>query len=256
MQPAREPLCPTCLTPIAREHRFCPACGGERVGAAPPRRRYSELQDPAKARLTVLRGGGMDGASFFLNREKQSLGRAGDVRLDDACVAPLHATFSYVDGKLVVAPVDAANGVYRRIHGATEVKLGETFLVGESVFRVVAAERSERAPAPDGTVPLASDGGTSSFGVVQLLAGGALGLAYFSRASELTIGQEGNDVNVASDPFLARSHCSLGSEGSALILMDLDSENGTYVRFTEPREVVHGDYLVVGRCVVRVEFNA
>ena len=255
MQPAREPLCPTCLTPLAREHRFCPTCGGERQASPPARRRYSELQDPAKARVTVLRGGGLDGASFFLNREKQTLGRAGDVRLEDAFLAPIHGTFAYVDGKLLASPVDSANGMYRRIHGATEVTMGEMFLAGESVFRVVPAQHPERVPAPDGTVPLASDAGTSSFGVVQMLAGGAPGLAYFSRGASLTVGQEGCDVNLANDPFLARSHCSLGAEGGSLILMDLDTENGTYVRFTEPREVVHGDYLVAGRCVLRVEFN-
>jgi pSer/pThr/pTyr-binding forkhead associated (FHA) protein len=39
------------------------------------------------------------------------------------------------------------------------------------------------------------------------------------------------------------------------VLTDLDSVNGTYVRIADEQELRHGDYLFVGRKLMRVEMN-
>jgi hypothetical protein len=39
-------------------------------------------------------------------------------------------------------------------------------------------------------------------------------------------------------------------------LTDLDSRNGTYVRLKAERALVHGDYVFIGRRLLRVEMNS
>ncbi len=40
---------------------------------------YSDMQDPAKARLILIRGEGMDGLSYHLKADQHLVGRAGQV---------------------------------------------------------------------------------------------------------------------------------------------------------------------------------
>ena len=61
------------------------------------------LPDPAKARLILIRGEGMDGLSYHLKADQHVVGRSGQVEFpDDPFVSPKHANFFYRDDRLVV----------------------------------------------------------------------------------------------------------------------------------------------------------
>jgi len=68
-----------------------------------------------------------------------------------------------------------------------------------------------------------------------------------------TIGREaGNDI-IINDPQVSRHHARLTLQGSAYILEDLGSTNGTFVngrRVTGPVALSHGDMLGLGDTVV------
>jgi hypothetical protein len=55
---------------------------------------------------------------------------------------------------------------------------------------------------------------------------------------------------------MSASHCRLEDSSGKMILTDLNSRNGTYVRLKEERELGHGDYVFIGRKLLRVEITA
>jgi len=54
---------------------------------------------------------------------------------------------------------------------------------------------------------------------------------------------------------MSGSHCRIEEHGGKFTLTDLNSRNGTYVRIKSERDLTHGDYLFIGRKLLRVELN-
>jgi pSer/pThr/pTyr-binding forkhead associated (FHA) protein len=55
---------------------------------------------------------------------------------------------------------------------------------------------------------------------------------------------------------MSASHCKLEDAAGKVTLTDLNSRNGTYVRIKAETELAHGDYLFIGRKLLRVEITA
>jgi predicted component of type VI protein secretion system len=81
-------------------------------------------------------------------------------------------------------------------------------------------------------------------------------MAVCARSQSLQIGREGGDLNFPGDLYMSASHCKLEDSGGKFTLTDLNSRNGTYVRLKAERELGHGDYLFIGRKLLRVEITA
>jgi pSer/pThr/pTyr-binding forkhead associated (FHA) protein len=88
-----------------------------------------------------------------------------------------------------------------------------------------------------------------------MLQGGAIGMTVCARGSSLQIGREGGDLNFPMDLYMSGSHCRIEESGGKFTLTDLNSRNGTYVRIKSERDLAHGDYLFIGRKLLRVELN-
>jgi predicted component of type VI protein secretion system len=63
-------------------------------------------------------------------------------------------------------------------------------------------------------------------------------------------------MNLDGDSHLSLEHCVLEQDADGFSLTDLDSRNGTYVKIKADHAVDHGDYMIVGKEVLRVELNA
>ncbi len=63
-------------------------------------------------------------------------------------------------------------------------------------------------------------------------------------------------MNFPNDLYMSASHCKLEEAGGKLTLTDLNSRNGTFVRLKAEKELSHGDYLFIGRKLLRVEITA
>jgi pSer/pThr/pTyr-binding forkhead associated (FHA) protein len=74
----------------------------------------------------------------------------------------------------------------------------------------------------------------------------------------ITIGRASCDLNFPSDGFVSARHAELSLAGETAFLRDLGSANGTFVRVPSRTERVlsHGDYLMMGRELLRVELAA
>jgi pSer/pThr/pTyr-binding forkhead associated (FHA) protein len=246
------------MTPVPRGHKFCGRCGApvpdEVLELAVEF--FSDMQDPAKARLILIRGEGMDGLSYHLKADQHILGRTGQLEFpDDPFVSPRHANFFYRDNRLVVRDEGSLNGVYIRVRGSVEIAPGDTFLVGEQLFRLDPTPKASDGPDPDGTFFYSSPKYPSAFRINQVLEGGALGMTVCARGSSLQIGREDGDLNFPGDIFMSAKHCTVEETGGKFVLTDHDSRNGTYVRIKTEQSLSHGDYLFIGRKLLRVELN-
>jgi pSer/pThr/pTyr-binding forkhead associated (FHA) protein len=258
MEQAKNYVCRSCSTPVPLSHKFCGRCGA----AIPPdimnarTQFFGQLQTPGKAKLILIRGEGVEGLSYQLNAEQHVVGRNGQLVFpDDPYVSPRHANLFYRNGKLVVRDEGSLNGVFWRVKGGIEVSSGDLFLAGEQLFRIEGSPRPNDGPAPDGTYFYTSPKHQTQFKISQLLEGGAFGMAVCARGTVLQIGREGGDLNFPGDLYMSAAHCKLEDAGGKLTLTDLNSRNGTYVRLKAERELANGDYLFIGRKLLRVEIT-
>lgn len=259
MDQAKNFVCRSCSTPVPLGHKFCGRCGA----AVPPEilnartQFFGQLQAPGKAKLILIRGEGVEGLSYQLNAEQHVVGKTGQLVFpDDPFVSPTHANFFYRNGILCVRDEGSLNGVYLRVRDTIDVVSGDFFLAGEQVFRVDVAPKLNDTPGPDGTYYYSSPKHQSPFRITQVLQGGMFGMTVCARASSLQIGREGGDLNFPTDLYMSGSHCKIEDTPAGLKLTDLNSRNGTYVRLKAERELGHGDYLFIGRKLLRVEITA
>ena len=259
MEQAKNFVCRSCSTPVPVGHKFCGRCGA----AVPPEilgartQFFGQLQAPGKAKLILIRGEGVEGLSYQLNAEQHLVGRNGQLVFpDDPFVSPRHANLFYRNGVLVVRDEGSHNGVFVRVKGTIEVASGDQFLAGEQLFKVDANPKANDGPAPDGTYFYSSLKHQSLFRITQVLHGGNPGMVVCARGQSLQIGREGGDLNFPGDLYMSASHCRIEELTGKFALTDLNSRNGTYIRLKAERELAHGDYLFIGRKLLRVEITA
>lgn len=260
MDQAKNFVCRSCSTPVPMGHKFCGRCGA----AVPPEilnartQFFGQLQVPGKAKLILIRGEGVEGLSYQLNAEQHVVGRTGQqlVFPDDAFVSPKHANLFYRDGKLVVRDEGSLNGVYLRVRGTVDLDPGDFVLAGEQLFKVDGPPKGTDGPGPDGTYFYSSPKHQFLFRITQILQGGGPGMSVLARGNGLQIGREGGDLNFPTDLYMSASHCKIEEAAGKLSLTDLNSRNGTYVRIKAERELSHGDYIFIGRKLLRVEITA
>jgi pSer/pThr/pTyr-binding forkhead associated (FHA) protein len=258
MEQARNYVCRSCSSGVPTGHKFCGRCGE----AVPPEivqaqtLFFGDMQNPAKAKLILIRGEGMDGLSFHLKAEQHVVGRDGQLPFpDDPFVSRRHANFFYRNAKLVVRDEGSLNGVYLRVRGTVDLTPGDTFLAGEQLFRLEMNPRASDGQDTDGTYFYSSPKHPSAFRLVQILQGGAVGMTVCARGNSLQVGREGGDLNFPGDLYMSGSHCRIEEAEGRFTLTDLNSRNGTYLRLKTERELGHGDYLFIGRKLLRVELN-
>ncbi len=259
MDQAKNFVCGSCSTPVPLGHKFCGRCGT----AVPPEivsartHFFGQLQAPGRAKLILIRGEGAEGLSYQLNAEQHTVGRTGQIAFpDDPFVSPKHANFFYREGKLVVRDDGSLNGVFLRVRGATILEPNSLFLAGEQVLRLEIVARGEDQAGTDGTFFYSSPKYNSPFRVTQMLQGGVPGTTICARGPTLQIGRAGGDLNFPTDLYMSGSHCRLEENSGAVTLTDLSSRNGTYVRLNDERVLAHGDYVFIGRKLLRVEVTA
>ena len=69
------------------------------------------------------------------------------------------------------------------------------------------------------------------------------------------IGRDPESDIVLDDPRVSWNHAVLRLERDFWLLEDSGSRNGTFVRLKTEKELIHGDYLFIGRKLLRVEIT-
>lgn len=258
MEQAKNYVCRSCSTPVPLGHKFCGRCGA----SVPPdvlatrTQFFGQLQQPGKAKLILIRGEGVEGLSYQLTAEEHIVGRSGQLVFpDDPFVSQVHANLFYREDKLIVRDEGSLNGVFLRVRGSAPLEFGQHILAGEQLFRVEGTPTPSDQPGPDGTYFYTSPKVPTTLRVVQVLQGGADGMAICARSGGLQIGREGGDLNFPTDLYMSASHCKLEESSGKATVTDLNSRNGTYLRINKEKELTHGDYLFIGKKLLRVEIT-
>ena len=235
-----------------------PASSGGGAGGALERRTmfFGQMQ-AARAKLVLIKGDGLDGLSYTLAGQDHIAGRVEGPLLfrEDPFLSPRHANFFYKDGKLQVRDETSANGIFIRIRAPMPIRSADTFLVGEQILRVETTppETAGLGPDEEGTYYFASPRRAAKLRLVQLLRGGDIGLIHRASSDLVTLGREGNDINFPDDPFISGKHAQVTFSDAGLMLTDLGSKNGTFLRINGESALNHGDYIFMGQQLLRVE---
>jgi hypothetical protein len=253
------------LAPVNRPVVPAPAAT---LGGRPVRTRSAVMVAPGTSQamaavrqelytLHVLRSLSGGPGRYAVGRRDTVIGSGGEISLPgEVFCHPREATLKYREGRLYLERLDGLNGVFLRIQKPVVMNFGEEFIVGDQLLRVEENPVSDDAPDPHPTYFYSSPRWPSSFRVVQVLAGGARGACLVARGSTLQVGSAIGDLILSNDPLVDAQHCLVEEQAGSILLTDLDSRNGVFVRSQARQELVNGDEIVIGRTHLVVDIEA
>ena len=249
-------LCPTCGNQVPDNAAFCSNCG-TKLSAKPQSRASATLMlqvDGAvrQHRLVQVRPGGHDGASFTLSPGRSILGRGeAQIRIDDPYLSPKHLELNLREEQVTVQDLQSSNGVFLRIRADTGLVPRDEIRIGRQLLRFEPLPEAE--VGPDSGRIWGSPNRGARFRVCQLLEGAGLGEALPLGDGEYLFGREEGGMTFPADPSVSRRHAILSVVRENVILRDLESANGTFLRLRRETALTPGDELLIGAQQLRYE---
>jgi pSer/pThr/pTyr-binding forkhead associated (FHA) protein len=80
-----------------------------------------------------------------------------------------------------------------------------------------------------------------------MLEGGAIGCCWVARGNTLQIGSAVGDLLFPDDPLVSEQHCLVEEQAGTLVLTDLESRTGVFIRVHGEQPLVPGDEILIGR---------
>ncbi len=78
----------------------------------------------------------------------------------------------------------------------------------------------------------------------------------FARDPTVQIGSAFAEMVSGHDPLISELHCGIDEQAGAIVLTDLGSRTGVFVRVDGEEELGHGDELLVGRTRLVVDLTS
>jgi hypothetical protein len=199
-------------------------------------------------KLNVTRMLGSGPETYEPHGTEAIIGSAGGIVLPgERFCHPREAAIRFRNGRLWLHDFESGNGVFLRIKAPVELDAGDEIVVGDQLLRVERNPVPKDGPDPGPTYFYSSPKWVSSFRVVQIFEGGARGACVVAHGTTLQIGSAVGDLVFGHDPLVSEQHCLVEEQAGAIILTDLQSRTGVFVRIKGTQELVHGDELMVGR---------
>jgi pSer/pThr/pTyr-binding forkhead associated (FHA) protein len=189
------------------------------------------------------------GPAFYEPRgDTATIGSAGAIALvNEKFCHPREAQIRAVSGRIWLHDLEHGNGVFLRIRQPVELEIGDEFMVGDQLLMVERNPDSKDGPGPGPTYFYSSPKWTSSFRIVQIFEGGAKGACVVARGNTMQIGSAIGDFVFTADPLVDDQHCLVEEQAGSILLSDLGSRTGVFVRIKGEQELVNGDEIIVGR---------
>ena len=259
--------CPACGNPVPPDFKFCGTCGHRLTPGASPAAQPAAVVPQAVAaapsvqgsgaprgNLVLINPDGSEGATYQLTDGVSQIGRnTGRMFGGDAYLSPVHATFSFDAEGCTIRDEQSLNGVYVRIARDVPVKLGSSdiFRIGQEIIRY---EAIAPADAFDGVEAMGSPN-PGLLGRLSLVIGrSTIGNAYTIASDGMHIGRERGDVIFPEDGYVSGLHCRIHHDGTGVVLTDVGSSNGTFLRVRGERRLVSGDLLLLGQQLFRLTY--
>ncbi len=248
------PFCPRCDTENPEGASHCFACGnamssGTMVMAIAP------VALRPKVLVRVVRADGGPESVVPMTGDVLSCGRQGDIPLaDDPFVAPVQVRFFFSGARLAIEDVGGGNGVFIRLRQEREFPTGSEVRLGRQ--RLVCEPIPSVSPGASGTMVWGSPDAGYRFRLLQVLEGGMRGAAFPLHDGDNALGREQGDITFPTDGFVSGRHAILRVTPERVVIKDVGSSNGTFIRIGAPAFVDNGDQFLVGRELLRVELQA
>jgi len=237
-----------------------PSAGGV-GGAAGPQPSISKLvgkpvakTEKAHFRLTVQRSLGGGPPYYEPVGDSAIIGTQGAIAIQgEKFCHPREAQIRWVKGRAWLQDLEHGNGVFLRIRQPVELEIGDEFIVGDQLLTIERNADPNDGPGDGPTYFYSSPKWTSSFRVVQVFEGGAKGACVVARGTTMQIGSAIGDFVFTADPLVDDQHCLVEEQAGSILLSDLGSRTGVFVRIKGEQELVSGDELLVGRTRLQIE---
>lgn len=257
-------VCPQCSHVNAPNNLFCGSCGFRLTpGAGSAKAQASAAPQPSPAAvggagggtvvLTALRADGTEAGTFALPGTTVTVGReTGAIFAGDSYLSPRHATFKQQGPKVTVKDEGSLNGVYKKLVRDVPVELrpNDMFRIGQEIIKFEPLELE--GPGADGVDRLGSPAKGYVGRIALVIGRDVTGNAFPIPETGVHLGRERGDVLFPEDGYVSGLHCRLSWEGGKLLLTDLGSSNGSFMRLHEETEVKTGDVLLMGQQLFRV----
>jgi pSer/pThr/pTyr-binding forkhead associated (FHA) protein len=214
----------------------------------------------ALAQLTTVLRDGTDGRTYPLVAEQTDIGREeGNILLpDDPYICPRHARILRREGKFFLRDLDSVNGIYVRIEGPVEIRHGDAILAGQELLVFEVLEEAEVGFGPavqHGTLVFGTPDAPRVARLRQVTTEGVPRDLYHLHRPETIIGREVGDIVFTDDAFLSRRHAAvtLDARTRRYSLRDMESSNGTFLRFRGERDLHFGDRFRLGQHLFRFD---
>jgi pSer/pThr/pTyr-binding forkhead associated (FHA) protein len=221
----------------------------------PPQGAAPAKSAPARFLLRVLRSQYGGPETYEPPGDDVVIGSTGGVPLSgEKYCHPKEAVFHYRAGELFLEDLEGGNGVFVRLRKPIELETGDEFVIGDQLLRLEANPERNLHPDPGPTYLWFSPcPPQSSFRVVQILHGGAEGEVRMAGGTTLQLGRREGDLIFPTDPRVADKHALLEEQAGVIVLTDLMSRTGVFVRIRGEQRLFAGDELLIGRTVLRLE---
>jgi hypothetical protein len=212
------------------------------VGKPPPK------EQKARFRLTVQRSLAGGPAFYEPRGDAAIIGADGAIAIvNEKFCHPREAQIRWTKGRVWLHDLEHGNGVFLRIRQPVELEIGDEFIVGDQLLTIERNPDPNDGPGEGPTYFYSSPKWPSSFRVVQIFEGGAKGACVVARGTTMQIGSAIGDFVFTADPLVDDQHCLVEEQAGAIVLTDLDSRTGVFVRIKGEQELVEGDEVMVGR---------
>jgi hypothetical protein len=184
------------------------------------------------------------------------LGAKGGVALPgERFCHPSEAILRWKNGVLLLEDFEGGNGVFLRVRRPVEVEPGDEFIVGDELLRIEKNPTADDEPDEAPTYYYSSPKWPSAFRVVQIFEGGAQGACVVARGTTLQVGSAVGDLVFPNDPLVSEQHCYIEEQAGSIVLTDLQSRTGVFVRVKAEERLDHGDQFIVGRTRLAVDLS-
>ncbi len=256
--------CPQCQHVNGPTNLFCGSCGFRLAGAAAKPAAAAAAAPVAAPSvgnvvLTALRADGSEAGTYAMPPGTVSVGReTGGIFAGDSYLSPRHATFKQTTGRITVKDEASLNGVYKKLVRDVPVELhpNDMFRIGQEIikFEPLVAQ----PPTADGVERLGSPAKGYVGRIALVIGRDVTGNAFPIPETGVHLGRERGDVLFPEDGYVSGLHCRISWEpapngqGGRLMLTDLGSSNGSFLRLREETDIKNGDVLLMGQQLFRV----
>ena len=248
--------CPACQATVPPAFKFCGVCGFKLDDAPAPQPAVvvsSPTPEVTRALMTLIRPDGSEGGSHELQVGENKIGRIhGTIFENDGYLSPTHALLLLdVNNKTaLIRDLGSLNGVFVKMIGEEDIQSGQIVRIGQELLRFDTIALPE--PLEDGTEVMGSPN-PGYWGKLTVVIGrGIDGSAYPLLGESVTLGRERGEINFPDDGYVSGLHARLSNQNGRVVLADLGSSNGTFIKVQGERAIYHDSFILLGQQLFRL----